>query len=122
MYVTYIQDIYKFLLYQRPKVHLNLILYLFNEDCQQPMAMSGFPLVHLVQCCSKSWSCTVCYAKSWSCTVLCQKLVMYSVMPTVGYVQCCAKSQSLTVLCKSRSCTVLYQMSVMYNVVPTVSY
>ena len=23
----------------------NLILYLFNEDCQQPMATSGFPLI-----------------------------------------------------------------------------
>jgi len=22
---------------------INLILYLFNEDCQQPMATSGFP-------------------------------------------------------------------------------
>ena len=24
-------------------LHVNLILYLFNEDCQQPMATSSFP-------------------------------------------------------------------------------
>ena len=24
-------------------LHVNLILYLFNEDCQHPMATSGFP-------------------------------------------------------------------------------
>ena len=39
-------------MYSNQSVKLFLILYLFNEDCQQPMATSGFPqTVKLHQVC-----------------------------------------------------------------------